>query len=74
MRALASHEDVLAAVRAVLADHTHAHFIATFRYVADHGYGKPVGHADITSNGESISDVLKAARVRASQLREGSVP
>ena len=70
MRELASHEDVLAALRAVLADHTNPHFIHAFRYVADRGYGKPIAHVDITSERQSISDVLKAARVRASQLRE----
>ena len=71
MRTLASHEDVLAAVRAVLADHTHPHFIAAFKYMADRGYGKPQVHIDVTSEGASITEILHAARLRAANRDAG---
>ena len=65
MRALASADDVLGALRAIRKDHTHPHFIHAFRYPADRGYGKPQARVDITSSGHSITEILHAARLLA---------
>ena len=69
MRALASADDVLAALRAILADHMHPHFMHAFKYTADRGYGKPQVHIDVTSDGRSLADVLNEGRARVARMR-----
>ena len=74
MRALASADDVLAALRAILTDHMHPHFMHAFKYVADRGYGKPQVHIDVTSSGRSLADVLTEGRDRVARMSPASSP
>ena len=69
MRALASADDVLAALRTILTDHMHPHFMHAFKYTADRGYGKPQVHIDVTSDGRSLADVLNEGRARVARMR-----
>ena len=74
MRVLASADDVLAALRAILTDHLHPHFMHAFKYAADRGYGKPQVHIDVTSSGRSLADVLHEGRDRIARMRDAREP
>ena len=69
MRALAGAAEVLAALRAILADHRHEHFIKALTFAADRGYGRPTQPIDVTSNGRTLADVLHEGRDRVARLR-----
>jgi hypothetical protein len=70
MRSLTSAEATIRELAKILKDGSHEHFIKALTFCADRGYGKPVQPVDVTSNGESIADVLKRAREREKRMRE----
>lgn len=54
MRALASREDVLAALDAILTNPNHPQFLRAWQEAADRGYGKAAQHLDVTSGAEQL--------------------
>lgn len=69
MRALASSEELLKAIAAILKDKDHPHFVRALTFAADRGYGRPTQPIDVTSNGRTLADVLHAGRDRVARLR-----
>ena len=53
-RAIASRPDVLAALSAILSDHTHPHWLRAWPQAADGGYGKSAQHFDVKSGSEQL--------------------
>ena len=76
MRALASSEEVLSALSAILSDKDHPGFIKAFTYCADRGYGRPTQSIEVTSQGASIAEILRKGRDRVARMKaeaEGTV-
>jgi hypothetical protein len=69
MRALASSDAVHAALAAILSDKNHEHFIRALTFCADRGFGRPTQPIDLTSNGESLADILRRGRERIARMR-----
>lgn len=69
MRALASSDEVYAALAAILKDRNHEHFIRALTFCADRGFGRPTQPIDVTSNGETLADILRKGRDRVAQMK-----
>lgn len=69
MRALANSDAVHAALVAILTDKDHPHFVKELTFCADRGYGRPTMPVDVTTNGESLADVLRKGRDRVARMR-----
>ena len=54
MAELASSDEVIEHVRAVLADPSHPQWLGAWKHVTEHGYGKATQGLDVTSGGERI--------------------
>ena len=54
MRALASRDDVLAALEQILKNPNHPHFLRAWQEASDRGYGKAAQHLDVTSGSEQL--------------------
>ena len=74
MRALASSDEVLSALRTILSDQDHPAFIKAFTYCADRAYGKATQPVEMTTSGESIADILRKGRDRVARMRDGTNP
>lgn len=63
-RSLATREETIAAVEAILADPTHGAFIGALKWASEHGYGKPTQPLEhgVTAG---LADAIRAARQRA---------
>lgn len=55
MRALASRDDVLAALEQILSDPNHPHWLRAWQEAADRGYGRAAQHLDVTSGSEPLT-------------------
>ena len=70
MRALASSEEVLSALGAILSDKDHPSFIKAFTYCADRAYGRATQPVEMTNgSGESIAEILRKGRDRVARMR-----
>ena len=71
MRSLASSEEVLTALSAILSNKDHPAFMKAFAYVADRGYGRPTQPVEMTTgSSESIADILRKGRERVARMRD----
>ncbi len=69
MRSLASSEETLRELCLILKDHNHPHFVKALTFCADRGYGKPTQPIDLTSNGETLTEILLKGRERVARMR-----
>lgn len=69
MRALASRNDVLAALEKILTTADDPRFLKAFAYCADRGYGKAHQSVEVTTTGPSIADILREGRERVMRMR-----
>lgn len=72
MRALASSPKAIERLRKLTDDSDPDIFLKALTFAADRGYGKAQQHIDVTTGGESLSDVLRRGRERVAKLSEGA--
>jgi hypothetical protein len=48
---MATRDETLAAVRAILADRTHPQFMAALKWASENGYGRPTQALEVTGKG-----------------------
>jgi hypothetical protein len=69
MRSLASSNAVLSTLADILTDKDHPSWMKAFAYCADRGFGKATQPVEVTTSGQSISEILRKGRDRVARMK-----